>query len=47
MTLTITTRFWLPKLKQIIHNWFDFGVDLAGLTFDEKELTLDLNTGRE
>jgi len=47
MTLTITTHFWFPKLREIVRSWFDFRVDLAGLGFDDEDLDLDLTAGRE
>ena len=47
MQLTITTRFWFPKLREILHGWFDFRFDLAGLGFNDEDLKLDLTAGRE
>jgi hypothetical protein len=47
MKLTITTYFWFPKLQTLIRSWFDFRVDLAGLTFGEEDVTADLGIGRE
>lgn len=47
MKLTITTHLWFPKLREIILSWFDFAVDLSGLSIDEEEIILDLTTGRE
>ena len=47
MTFTMTTRFWFPKLREILRGWFDFRVDLAGLGFDDEDLDLDLTVGRE
>ena len=47
MKLTITTYFWFPKLRALTRSWFDFRVDLAGLTFGEEDVTHDLATGRE
>ncbi len=47
MKLTITTHLWFPKLRKIFGSWFDFGVDLSGLGFDDEDLNLDLTAGRD
>ncbi len=47
MKLTITVHLWFPRLRAMIRNWFDFGVDLSGLGFDDEDLNLDLTAGRD
>ncbi len=47
MRLAITTYLWFPRFRAMIRSWFDFRVDLSGLTVDEEDLAIDLNTGRE
>lgn len=47
MKLTITAHLWIPKLRARLRSWFDFRVDLSGLAFDEEDLAIDLNAGRE
>ena len=47
MKLTVMTHLLFPKLWEIALSWFDFGVDLAGLSIDEEEILLDLTTGRD
>jgi hypothetical protein len=47
MSLTVTTHLWFPGIWRTIQRLLGLSFDLGGIVFDQRDLDVDLDHGRD